>query len=144
VREIGSNLRKYSGTLGEAKPVAWVAGRGKEPVSALCSETCLFVVLLNSGYLSKVDSYKTAVLPLTEPEVQGELVLSPPPGVRVVSVTTLSSVPRSMELKGADIHVSYGFTGGGCMMVFPVSRESAKKPEEKSQLHPEPVGGRPR
>ena len=128
LKHLESLLQAQANGLGAAEPVKWVTDRDKKPISALCSERSLFVVLLSPEYLAQVDPHKTVVLPLTQPEVHGRLVLAPPAGTKVMSAKTLSGMPVAIDVIEGRPQVNYVFTGAGEILIFSLLRGEKNQP----------------
>lgn len=127
LRPVTAGLRKYAADLGMARPIRWVKDVGGNPVSSVCSESSLFVVLLNPKYLSSKSVEQQQALPLESQKTQGEVEISPPEGITIVSGETLTGIPRPLRCEGKSVYVAYTYEGGGQIVVLHIARNSGEK-----------------
>ncbi len=132
LRRFADNLKRYADDLGTARPVGWVKPIGSQPVSAICSEKTLFVVLLNPHYMT-LDRQQAVRLPLKLSAAQdAEVEISPPEGVTITSVESLGSRAPRLYRDRNHIRARCRFAGGGQMLVFHLSHGSGSKPNRTS------------
>lgn len=126
--QLEDSLRKYRDDLGAAHPVDWVEQGSQNPASATCGEKYLFICLLHPDYLRKTEDCKDVTFPLNNSTQNGAIILRPPEGVTILSGQTLSG--RSVSLKNHQglIQVEYNFTGGGDMLILPISKNAKSSP----------------
>jgi len=113
-------LGRNADDIASASPVDWVTGSRTEPLSALCSERRLFVVLLNPAYYA-IDEQGVSTFPIAEtPPLEGQIVIKPPQNRSIESGSTLLGKSLELVRDGGSVKASYAFTGGGEMLVFDV------------------------
>ena len=113
--------------LGVARPVSWVRSGSNQHISALASESELFVCLLNPNYMHLTGQRKCVDLPLWPTHCTFVLELIPPQRVRILSARTISGSPVYFKEKDGGIEATHEFVSGAEMLVF----QTAALPDPK-------------
>ena len=97
----------------------------------------VFVLNLNVGRFS--EDGKRIGFPMSPAALnsQGDLILNPPPGIRIVRGETIFGYPLMLETEGDGYTVRLNFRGGGEMVILTTSgQEAASKPGPPSREAP--------
>ncbi len=119
-------LKTHADGLGRALPVEWVRGPEGQPISAIASEKRLFVILLSPDYMKITADGKGVEVPLEAARREGDIRISLPKGRRITEGRSFWGAPLDLEANGGVITSRFGFSGGGTMLVFSLSRDNRK------------------
>jgi hypothetical protein len=128
LRRLVANLLSNCGEMARSTAVTWVSAPEGQPVSALGSRSALFVVLLNPQYMEvkrETESKAALRLPLEVLECRGQVELTPPAGVRVLSASTLSGRPLVVNGSGGRVKIGYRFSGGGELLICTLGKSAS-------------------
>lgn len=125
---VEASIKTHARDLGMAHPVGWVEAPKNQPASSLCSDNKLFVVLLNPAYMAPNPDGKTISVPLEPGSPRGEITIRVPAGCALKSGTYLDGRPLRLLRDQDTVRVKYRFRGGGEMLIFDLSRDSAEGP----------------
>jgi hypothetical protein len=118
ILRIEEALRQHAADLASASPVDWVRDSTGQPISSLCSDDRLFVVLLDpTCYALDHNGNCTVPLKALTPR-KGQIIITPPHGLDVRSGRTLLGKPLELAHAGDIISSLYEFEGGGDILVF--------------------------
>ncbi len=139
LRQLEAKLGSYAEDIGHAQPVGWINASNSQPVSALCCQNLLFVILLNPDYLTTFAPDKSVLLPLDPSPRKGVIILAPPNNITILSGNTLLGMPLKLNCTENSIQVTYHFSGSGQILVFHLLTESISNPQQVNIPSTRPV-----